>query len=205
MELIYGPFISKAQAKAQGLKRYFDGEPCRHGHLTGRRMCDDDCVTCRQQWWQQQYQKLKQNPDYVEASLRRSGLYNKANPKKYRASATKCTRNKRRNDPEYRLLGILRGRVGAALRGVGAKRAARTSELVGCTIPELRSHLQAMFQPGMTWENHARDGWHIDHIKPCALFDLTDPAQQRECFHYTNLQPLWAADNHAKKDKWKAA
>ena len=45
---------------------------------------------------------------------------------------------------------------------------------------------------------------YLDHIRPCASFDLTDEAQQRECFHYTNLQPLWATDNMQKSDKWGA-
>ena len=51
----------------------------------------------------------------------------------------------------------------------------------------------------MTWDNHGE--WHIDHIKPCASFDLTDADQQRECFNYTNLQPLWAKDNLSKGAK----
>jgi hypothetical protein len=55
----------------------------------------------------------------------------------------------------------------------------------------------------MTWENHGRYGWHIDHIRPCASFDLADPEQQRKCFHYTNLQPLWASENMRKGDKWE--
>jgi len=50
----------------------------------------------------------------------------------------------------------------------------------------------------MTWDNHGQDGWHVDHIKPQYLFDLTNPKQQKECFHYTNLQPLWAHENKEK-------
>jgi hypothetical protein len=69
-------------------------------------------------------------------------------------------------------------------------------ELLGCTRAEFLAHIEAQFQPGMTWEN--RSLWHIDHIRPCAGFDMLDPAQQRVCFHYTNLQPLWAADNIKK-------
>ena len=53
----------------------------------------------------------------------------------------------------------------------------------------------------MTWDNHGQ--WHIDHIKPCAKFDLTDKDQQKACFHYTNLQPLWKEDNLSKRDSYK--
>jgi hypothetical protein len=69
-------------------------------------------------------------------------------------------------------------------------------------VEQLRQHLEAQFTDGMSWDNYGRDGWHIDHIRPCASFDLTDPEQQRQCFHYTNLQPLWAADNIRKGAVW---
>lgn len=99
-------------------------------------------------------------------------------------------------DLDYKLSKRLRHRVCQAMRGFGIK-SARTPELVGCTVPELRSHLEKQFRPGMAWENYGPI-WHIDHKRPCARFDLTDPAQQRECFHYTNLQPLFAEENLKK-------
>ena len=49
----------------------------------------------------------------------------------------------------------------------------------------------------MTWENHG-EVWEIDHINPCASFDLTDIKQQKQCFHYTNLQPLFKTTEIAK-------
>ena len=95
-----------------------------------------------------------------------------------------------------RLLHGLRNRIRNALKG-GAK-SAHTVELLGNTIEGAKAHLESHFQPGMTWDNYG--AWHVDHIKPCAAFDLTDPAQQRACFHFTNLQPLWAVDNLKKSD-----
>lgn len=52
----------------------------------------------------------------------------------------------------------------------------------------------------MSWDNHGKF-WHIDHITPCKSFDLTDPIQQKICFNYMNLQPLWNYENLQKNIK----
>lgn len=106
---------------------------------------------------------------------------------------------KRMNDPEFRITKNLRGRIYVALkRGVKSK---PTKELLGCTIQEFIKYFGDLFSEGMSWEKYMEGGIHIDHIRPCASFDLTDPAQQKECFHYTNLQPLWELDNLVKGAK----
>jgi hypothetical protein len=74
---------------------------------------------------------------------------------------------------------------------------------LGCSQEELKVYLESLFQPGMSWDNYGRDGWHIDHIRPLASFDLTDPKQFRQACYYKNLQPLWAEDNLKKRDKWE--
>ena len=81
------------------------------------------------------------------------------------------------------------------MRNNGVK-SASTMELVSCSIDKLKQHLESKFTDGMNWDNYGE--WHVDHIKPCASFDLSDPDQQRQCFHYTNLQPLWEKDNLKK-------
>lgn len=111
------------------------------------------------------------------------------------ASAAK-RKARRRSDPNFRILVNLRTRYYLALTGV-VKRSATTRDLLGCSIPQLRTHLESKFQPGMTWENYG-PVWHVDHKRPCASFDLTNPEQQRICFHWTNLQPLYATENMKK-------
>ena len=72
-------------------------------------------------------------------------------------------------------------------------------EYVGCDVDTLREHLEKQFLPDMTWENQGK--WHIDHRKPCAVFDLNKEEERHQCFHYTNLQPLWGPDNLYKSDQ----
>lgn len=104
-------------------------------------------------------------------------------------------------DYNYRIKMMLRTRMYNALRG--SAKAASTIDLLGCSIDYFMEYIKEQFKPGMTWENHGE--WHLDHIKPCALFDFSEPAQQKECFHYTNMQPLWAVDNIIKGAKYEEA
>ena len=73
-------------------------------------------------------------------------------------------------------------------------------ELLGCTIEDCRAHLEKQFSDGMSWINHGE--WHIDHRKPCASFDMTNGDEQKICFHYTNLQPMFASENISKSDSF---
>ncbi len=111
------------------------------------------------------------------------------------------SRNRRyKNDIQFYIRVKLSRRIAMALRYSGAYKSANTITLIGCSVPELKQHLEAGFVEGMTWQN--RRLWHIDHIRPCSSFDLSDPIRQKECFHFSNLQPLWSKDNLHKSNKW---
>jgi hypothetical protein len=75
-----------------------------------------------------------------------------------------------------------------------------TFALVGCSADDLRRHIENQFQPGMSFENYGE--WHVDHIRPCASFDLSKADQMSECFNWRNLQPLWAFENISKGAKY---
>jgi len=93
-------------------------------------------------------------------------------------------------------------RMYAALkRRAGSKAGQHWETLAGYTVEALRVRLEAQFKPGMSWANYGK--WHVDHVRPVASFRFvapTDPAF-RECWALSNLQPLWAADNHVKGDR----
>lgn len=96
-----------------------------------------------------------------------------------------------------RISQILRRRILCAIKKQGSKKAYKSMELLGCSIEFFKSYIENKFTNGMSWENHSLYGWHIDHIIPCNSFDLSDPIQQKKCFHYTNLQPLWSTSDVA--------
>lgn len=104
----------------------------------------------------------------------------------------------RKENPVANLVNNLRSRIPHALKSKKARKAGKTIELLGCSVQELKVRLEEIFLPGMTWGNYGFYGWHVDHIKPCASFDLSKPEQQKICFHFSNLQPLWAVDNIRK-------
>ena len=104
---------------------------------------------------------------------------------------------RRMSDDCKKLIHYQRTRIRGALKGKG--KFGSTLTLIGCTASKLKSHLEKNFTENMTWDNYG--DWHVDHIKPCSSFDLTLDEEQRKCFHYSNLQPLWAKDNLAKSDK----
>ncbi len=108
-------------------------------------------------------------------------------------------KKKLKTDPYFKLMENLRSRIYCVLKG-RIKKSAKTLNLLGVkNISEIKLHLEKQFKNGMTWKNHGK--WHIDHIKPCASFDLTCPEQQLRCFNYKNLQPLWAFQNMSKGAK----
>lgn len=122
-------------------------------------------------------------------------------PKKANLIRTGYNKKQYVDDINYKLRVLLRSRLQKALLPGGAKKSGSTEKLLGCPLWHLMAHFDFLFKPGMTWANHG-PVWHIDHIKPCAKFDLTDPEQQKACFHWTNLQPLFAEENLRKSDHY---
>ena len=136
----------------------------------------------------------KENKERVASSQKEYALEN-------RDKLTKYQRERARNEPGFRLQRNLRTRLWHALKlGIGEK-CGSTLELTGCSLEDLISHLESQFTDGMTWDNYGK--WHVDHIKPCTRFDLSLDTEQKACFHYSNLQPLWASDNLSKSDKYE--
>jgi hypothetical protein len=149
-------------------------------------------------------EKLKQknkkwyheNKEYV---LEQRKIYAESNKDVIRERQRKYMINKYYSDAHTKIKMNLSRRM----RDFFKKNGSRTVDFIGCSIDDLKIHIEKQFVDGMSWENYGVHGWHIDHIRPCCSFDLTDPEQQKECFHYTNLQPLWAKDNIRKGGRYE--
>ncbi len=117
---------------------------------------------------------------------------------KYCSDECAATSTRRLGSPDgyiyEKLVRNMRTRLSGALKR--NPKSDRTMTLIGCTVEELRAWLQRQWKRGMTWDNLG--SWHIDHVIPCYYFDLSNPYQQRTCFHFHNLQPLWARENLQK-------
>lgn len=111
-------------------------------------------------------------------------------------------RIKNQENPVLRLVKNWRKRIWDACKTNSVSKDAHSEVLLGCSWDQFLGHLEINFQEGMTWENYG-PVWHVDHVRPLASFDLTDPAQQREAFHWKNHQPLWAQENLCKGAKWQ--
>ena len=152
----------------------------------------------------------KENPERNSIKLKKWYLENKErhiaknkewkinNAEKSKNYYREYTNERRQNDIEFKIKAILRARLNKVLKSKSIEKTQSAIVLVGCNCIELQKHIESKFDDKMTWANYGKYGWHIDHIKPCASFDLKDINQQKECFHYSNLQPLWATDNHRK-------
>lgn len=156
----------------------------------------------KREYYQNNKEKIKardreyrqQNKGKIDAKNRE---YNKGN----RVKINDRRRKRRKNDPKYNLICRLRTRMNRAVKAAGLdKKCDSSSELLGISYQGLKEWLQAQFTEGMTWEN--RSDWHVDHRVPCDAFDLSDETNQRICFWYKNLQPMWAKDNMQKSNTY---
>lgn len=144
-------------------------------------------------------QYKKTNADKIREYHKRYYKENKERISSRKDVVNKRVRERYANDASFKITKVLRSRLTEAIKN--NHRSGSAIQDLGCTIEELKLYLESKFQPGMTWDNWGKYGWHIDHVVPLSAFDLTDPVQLKQACHYTNLQPLWAADNLSKSNK----
>ena len=158
------------------------------------------------QWWNERQEELvicwkfarekndKERESYFEGHLRKNVALLEQFKSKEKLHS--YYRERRKENIQFRLAHYIRLHVRGVLKGNLKNRYES-----GCSAVYLRAYLETKFKDGMNWENYTWKGWHVDHIIPLSLFDLTDRGQYLQACHYTNLQPMWAKDNLLKGKK----
>jgi hypothetical protein len=119
---------------------------------------------------------------------------------KERSDSVIYHRNRMKTDPTFKLIKTIRKRHSGAVKAAGACKNFRTTDVLGCTASELKEYIEKQFTRDMCWDNHG-SVWHVDHIFPLSLVDWNDPNDVARVCHYSNLQPMLAADNIRKGNK----
>lgn len=136
----------------------------------------------------------RKDPAHNEAQAQRKREWRAKNRARHLAVSRAYDAKQLAENLQRRISKNLRHRLYKAV--LGKTRGVSAVKALGISIPAFRDYIEALFQPGMTWGNYG--AWHLDHIRPLTLFDLTDEAQARIACHYTNMQPLWALENQRK-------
>jgi hypothetical protein len=163
------------------------------------------CVLCKRNYylnWLNRNKKVEKErlriynakPENKLKKKKRILNWLKNNKKTNLATQRKYYNDKLKDNINYKIKSALRSRIWTVLKK--QKKSNSTLKLTGCSLEELKKHLENKFEDGMNWNNYGV--WHIDHIIGCANFDLSDLEQQKICFHYTNLQPMWGEKNIQK-------
>ncbi len=144
------------------------------------------------------YSRNKHLPEF-QAKWRERDKQRKTQPGfRDRANATKA---KWKQSGIVRLRCNIGTRLAIAVRSIAnGKKCASITHLVGCSMPELKSHIERQFTKRMTWANYG-SYWHCDHIMPITYFDLSKDEEQARCSHFTNLRPLEASRNMARGNR----
>jgi hypothetical protein len=187
-----------------GLFHYFTNRKCKNGHIEKRLTSSGQCLACLR-GYQKKYRAIDPEPSraYARAYRWRNldqqrlsvATWRQNNPQRIVDYSREYAARKYATDIEYRLKNNLRNRVRAIL--MGRNKSGSAVRDLGCTVAELRTHIEAQFDDAMSWDNWGSI-WQLDHERPLVSFDLTQREQFLQACHYTNLRPLSVDDHKAK-------
>jgi hypothetical protein len=191
--------------KKQNYNEFYKSKKHKDGYFNICKKCN------KEKYISSREEKIEYQKKYKENNLEKISSYNKGwrkKNKKYfqgyykewrkknKDKINEYNRQKYKESIQFKLKNILRSRFNDLLKKNKKEKSIIT--LIGCSIKNFKLHLEQQFLPEMSWDNHGTI-WEIDHIIPCAKFDLTNIKQQKECFHYTNMQPLFKTTELAEQ------
>ena len=209
--------MNRSDALEKKSAHYFTGLKCRNGHLAPKYTKNRLCVSCLEESRVESEARRKADGRYDEQKIRSNARnrQRRSEDEEYRLSSLKRAREwqslnrphlaaymqrQRDENPQFLLQQRLQTRLNRVLKRVGTKRAQVMDRYLGCTSEKLAAHIESQFGNTMSWQTKGE--WHVDHIRPCSSFDLTDDEQVHVCFNWRNLQPMNGRENMSKQDKY---
>lgn len=207
----YFHLVERRIAKANALKKYFTGKPCKYGHINLRFSSSGLCLSChelklksdrlplsdseiserKKRWARESYSRIKQDDKKLTHKRAMNKKWKKENPDKVKKSWSNW-----RKKESSKAITFMRDSLRRVLK---IEKNGRTEKILGYTRLELKSHIERQFAKGMTWENHGE--WHIDHITPISVLLAQGIEDPKVINCLTNLKPVWAKDNLKKHNK----
>lgn len=216
--------MDKESAKRLGMKHYYTGKPCKHGHLAGRLVSDGRCVECcaikrakmlekrgaaikeyQAEYRAKYYSENKERCIALSSAWKKANkdavlaqklAWRKRNAEKVKAYEAGIKRRRYAEDPVFRCAILIRQYHQKAVRLVCSGNIGPSSSVLGYSVEEFKNHIERQFLPGMTWGNHGE--WHVDHIVPIAILIAEGTKDPAVINRLSNLRPLWAKDNLVK-------
>lgn len=177
----------------------------------GKRIECKECIKTYQEKYKKRegYKEKKKVQDKLYQEINKDKikeqrkLYNLKNPNRQKEYNKKnlnknnlAQKIKYHKDPNYKIRKNITTRIFIEIKGKVKK--LRTLELLGCSIEECKQHIEKQFLPEFNWKNWGKV-WELDHKIGCCNFDLTNLEQQKQCFHYTNLRPIFKTTQIAEQ------
>ena len=182
--------ITRKEAKANQLKRYFTNKPCKYGHISERMVASGRCCECDKILQKtDEYRAKRRDYEQQEHMREKRSIYNKTEKRKKSLSEMQ-KRSYAKNKISFLfrfLVSRLPKKIKKSIEGCS------TEEKLGYSLEEFKEHIEKQFLEGMSWDNHGE--WHIDHIIPVSYFkNIKKYEQAQEVNKLEKLRPLWAKE-----------
>lgn len=160
------------------------------------------CKKCHNKAERESYQTYKDErsvlkKEYNKTYLKRPEVIERIKTYKqcdeYKEYCRKYARERVQNNLEERIKTNIRNRIRHSVK----EHNECSAELIGCPINVLIEWLEYNFDENMSWDNYG-SYWHMDHIRPCNSFDMTNKKDRLQCFNWKNIAPLEARENESK-------
>jgi hypothetical protein len=123
------------------------------------------------------------------------------NINKHRENKRNYEKNRKSNDPLYKLISNFRTAIYQVLKENNVKKNGHYFDILKYTPQQLIEHLEKQFSDEMTWDNYGL--WHVDHKHPISLYNIEEIGDDEflKCWSLDNLQPMWGSENIKKSNK----